>query len=461
MVKDTEMRVAFHTLGCKVNQYETEAMKEQFKAAGASIVGEDEAADVYIINTCTVTNLADRKSRQYIRRMKKKCPDAVVAVTGCYAQVKPDEVAALEGVDIVAGTGEKNNILSYVQQFLEERQQQKHIKAYDELTCYDDKGIITSMESRTRAYIKIQEGCDRFCAYCLIPFARGHVRSRDPQEVTDEAAELIRQGFKEIILTGINTALYGTEEGFCYPLRDDEEAAGMSGIEIIIKRINDLEGDFRIRLSSLEPTVINAEYVKRLMKYERLCPHLHLSVQSGSNHVLELMNRRYDRSEYLEIVKVLREYDPLYGITTDIICGFPGETEEDFEDSLEIVEKVKFCKVHAFKYSRREGTAAALMEGQIPGEIKNQRSDRLIEAGERVSAGFMESCRGAVRPVLFEELCEESEDDDGAEGRNSLITGYTDNYIKVYARGDSDDLNSIKKVKLLERYKDGMKGEIE
>ena len=452
MVKDTEMRVAFHTLGCKVNQYETEAMKEQFKAAGASIVGEDEAADVYIINTCTVTNLADRKSRQYIRRMKKKCPEAVVAVTGCYAQVKPDEVAALEEVDIVAGTGEKNNILSYVQQFLEERQQQKHIKAYDELTCYDDKGIITSMESRTRAYIKIQEGCDRFCAYCLIPFARGHVRSRDPQEVTDEAAELIRQGFKEIILTGINTALYGTEEGFCYPLRDDEEAAGMSGIEIIIKRINELEGDFRIRLSSLEPTVINAEYVKRLMKYERLCPHLHLSVQSGSNHVLELMNRRYDRSEYLEIVKVLREYDPLYGITTDIICGFPGETEEDFEDSLEIVEKVKFCKVHAFKYSRREGTAAALMEGQIPGEIKNQRSDRLIEAGERVSAGFMESCRGAVRPVLFEELC---------EGRNSLITGYTDNYIKVYARGDSDDLNSIKKVKLLERYKDGMKGEIE
>ena len=452
MVKDTEMRVAFHTLGCKVNQYETEAMKEQFKAAGASIVGEDEAADVYIINTCTVTNLADRKSRQYIRRMKKKCPKAVVAVTGCYAQVKPDEVAALEEVDIVAGTGEKNNILFYVQQFLEERQQQKHIKAYDELTCYDDKGIITSMESRTRAYIKIQEGCDRFCAYCLIPFARGHVRSRDPQEVTDEAAALVNQGFKEIILTGINTALYGTEEGFCYPLRDDEEAAGMSGIEIIIKRINELEGDFRIRLSSLEPTVINAEYVRRLMKYERLCPHLHLSVQSGSNHVLELMNRRYDRSEYLEIVKVLREYDPLYGITTDIICGFPGETEADFEDSLDMIRRVKFCKVHAFKYSRREGTAAALMEGQIPGEIKNQRSDLLIEAGERVSAGFMESCRGAVRPVLFEELCEE---------RNSLITGYTDNYIKVYARGDSDDLNSIKKVKLLERYKDGMKGEIE
>ena len=461
MIKDNKLRVAFHTLGCKVNQYETEAMKEQFKAAGASIVGEEEAADVYVINTCTVTNLADRKSRQYIRRMKKKCPEAVVAVTGCYAQVKPDEVAALEEVDIVAGTGEKNNILSYVQQFLEERQQQKHIKAYDELTGYDDKGIITSMESRTRAYIKIQEGCDRFCAYCLIPFARGHVRSRNPEEIVAEAAALVSQGFKEIILTGINTALYGTEEVFDFPLQPDEAAAGMSGIEIIIKRINALDGDFRIRLSSLEPTVINAEYVKRLMKYERLCPHLHLSVQSGSNHVLELMNRRYDRDEYLEIVKVLREFDPLYGITTDIICGFPRETEEDFEDSLDVIEQVKFCKVHAFKYSRRNGTAAALMEGQIPGEVKNRRTSRLMEAGEQAAAMFMESCRGATRPVLFEEECGATEDGDGAGNGNNLITGYTDNYIKVYAEGGSDDLNSIKKVKLLERYKDGMKGEIE
>ena len=232
------MRIAFHTLGCKVNQYETEAMKEQFKAAGCTIVGEEDAADVYVINTCTVTNLADRKSRQYIRRMKKKCSDAVVAVTGCYAQVKPDEVAALKEVDIVAGTGEKHNILSYVQQFIEDRQRRRHIIDYDSLTSYDDKGIITSMESRTRAYIKIQEGCDRFCAYCLIPFARGHVRSRDPEEIVAEATALISQGFKEIILTGINTALYGTEESFGYPLQPDERAEGMTGIEIIIKRIN-------------------------------------------------------------------------------------------------------------------------------------------------------------------------------------------------------------------------------
>lgn len=444
-----KLKVAFHTLGCKVNQYETEAMKEQFRAAGCTVVGEEDTADVYVINTCTVTNLADRKSRQYIRRMKKKCPEAVIAVTGCYAQVKPEEVSALEEADIVAGTGEKNNILSYVQQFMEERQRQTHIKSYDELTGYDDKGVITSMESRTRAYIKIQEGCDRFCSYCLIPFARGHVRSRNPEEITEEAETLIRQGFKEIILTGINTALYGAEENFSYPLKPDEEAAGMRGIEIIIKRINDLEGDFRIRLSSLEPTVINAAYVRELMKYDKLCHHLHLSVQSGSNHVLKLMNRRYDRSEYLEIVKVLREFDPLYGITTDIICGFPGETDKDFEDSLDMIEQVKFCKVHAFRYSKRRGTAAALMEGQVSGEVKKRRSDRLIEAGEKAAAEFMESCRNSVRPVLFEEVC------------GTLVAGYSDNYIKVYAEGGEDDLNRIRNVKLSENYKDGMKGEIE
>jgi threonylcarbamoyladenosine tRNA methylthiotransferase MtaB len=336
-----------------------------------------------------------------------------------------------------------------VQEFITERRNQKHIRPYDDLTTYDDRGIITSMESRTRAYIKIQEGCNRFCAYCLIPFARGHVRSRDPEEVVLEARTLIEQGFREIILTGINTALYGTEESFEYPLMADEE--GFSGIEIIIKRINELPGNFRIRLSSLEPTVINADYVKRLMKYERLCPHLHLSIQSGSDHVLSLMNRRYDRREYLDIVKVLKEYDPQYGITTDIICGFPGETEEDFADSLDMIDQVKFCKVHAFKYSKREGTVAAAMKGQIAGEVKNRRIDELIAAGEKAAAEFVELCRNSVREVLFEEFADEAA---------GIITGYTDNYIKVYAEGSEKDLNNLRKVRLIEAYKDGMKGEI-
>lgn len=439
------MKVAFHTLGCKVNQYETEAMREQFKAEGFESVDENDFADVYVINTCTVTNLADRKSRQYIRRMKKGNPEAVIAVTGCYAQIKPEELAELPEVDIVAGTGEKNNIIQYVKNFMEERQQQTHIKTYDELCEYQDRGIITSMESRTRAYIKIQEGCDRFCAYCLIPFARGKVRSRDPEEVVAEAKALVEKGFKEIILTGINTALYGIEDGFAekYPLWAKED-----GIESIIKAICQIPGEFRVRLSSLEPAVINAEYVERLMKYDKLCHHLHLSAQSGSNHVLKLMNRPYGQKEYLDIVDVLRKCDPLYGISTDIIVGFPQETDEDFEDSMNLIEKAEFCKVHAFRYSKREGTAAAAMKGQVASQVKNTRVTALMEAGDRASDHFFEKCKGAVRTVLFEEW-------DG-----EYITGYTDNYIKVYAKGSDEDLNCFREVKLLEIYEDGMKGEI-
>ena len=448
------MKAAFHTLGCKVNQYETEAMKEQFIEAGYEIVGEEDFADVYIINTCTVTNLADRKSRQYIRRMKKQSPDAIVAVTGCYAQVKPEELEAMPEVDIVTGTGEKNTLLGYIEEFERERTKQRHIRDYDDLVEYEDKGIITSMESRTRAYIKIQEGCDRFCAYCLIPFARGHVRSRDPEEVVAEAKALVDAGFKEIILAGINTALYGTEESFDYPLLAGED--GMKGIEIIIKRINDLDCDFRIRLSSLEPTVINAEYVSRLMKYPRLCPHLHLSIQSGSDNVLKLMNRHYSRQEYLDIVKVLKSYDPGYGITTDIIVGFPGETQEDFMDSVDMIQRVEFCKVHGFRYSSREGTAAASLPGHLSGTVKNERIQQLLDAGDEAMNRFFDGCleRGEVRTVLFEEY------DSSEDGEEKLITGYTENYIKIYAQGTDADLNCFKKVKLLKKYKDGMKGEI-
>lgn len=435
-MKGIFMRIAFHTLGCKVNQYETEAMKEQFIAAGHEIVGEEDFADAYVINTCTVTNLADRKSRQYIRKMKKVNPAAVVAVTGCYAQVSPDEVSRIEGVNIVAGTNEKQNLLQYIEGYLLEEQTQCHVKAYEELDEYESSGIITSMESRTRAYIKIQEGCNRFCSYCIIPYARGKVRSRTLSEIVCEARGLIDKGFKELILTGINTALYGEDLGY-------------GGIEPLIHELNDLEGDFRIRLSSLEPTVINAAYVQGLLKYEKLCPHLHLSIQSGSDHVLQLMNRRYDRAAYLEIVRVLKEFDPLYGITTDIIIGFPGESEEDFADSLQIIDQVGFCKVHAFKYSPRKGTKAAELAGQIPGEVKNRRSKLLIEKGETDARRFFARNQGAARRVLFEEISEDG-----------LLTGYTDNYIKAYVSGGSEMLNQFYYVRLLNEYKDGMKGEI-
>ena len=427
------MRIAFHTLGCKVNQYETEAMKEQFAAAGHQIVGEEDFADAYVINTCTVTNLADRKSRQYIRRMKKVNPKALVAVTGCYAQVSPQEVQAIAEVDIVAGTGEKQNLLSYIEAGVSSC----HVLAYEELTEYQSTGIITSMESRTRAYIKIQEGCNRFCSYCIIPYARGKVRSRTLEEIVEEAKGLIEKGFKEIILTGINTALYGEDLGY-------------DGIEPLIARLSALEGDFRIRLSSLEPTVINKDYVKGLLGYEKLCPHLHLSIQSGADSVLSRMNRHYSREEYLDIVKVLQGFDPLYGITTDSIVGFPGETEDEFADSLRIVDQAGFLKVHVFKYSPRKGTKAADMTEQVGGTVKNARSQRLIEKADAASQQFFEKCTGAVRRVLFEELTEDG-----------LLTGYSDNYVKVYAMGTPEMLNQFYWVKLLEPYQDGMNGEIE
>lgn len=437
------MKAAFHTLGCKVNQYESEAMREQFAAAGFELVGEDELADVYVINTCTVTGIADRKSRQYIRRMKRLNPAAVVAVTGCYAQIGAQELWQMPEVDIVAGSGEKGRLLSYVQEALAGGGRSLHVRGYDELCEYQDRGIICSMESRTRAYIKVQEGCDRFCAYCVIPLARGKVRSRDPQEVVAEAKALLSRGFKELILTGINTALYGREESFAarYPGWED-------GIEGLIAALNALPGDFRLRLSSLEPAVVNADYVKRLLKYERLCHHLHLSAQSGSDHVLALMNRPYTAEQYLRITAVLREFDPLYGISTDIIAGFPGETEDDFAASLRLIEQAGFCKVHAFRYSRRPGTAAAERPQQVASKQKNARVALLVQAGERAAQDFFRRAVKDRRRVLFEER----------EG--SYLTGYTDNYIKVYARGGDEFLNSFQEVKLLEIYKDGMKGEI-
>ncbi|SFE48062.1 threonylcarbamoyladenosine tRNA methylthiotransferase MtaB [Peptostreptococcaceae bacterium pGA-8] len=432
------MKIAFHTLGCKVNQYETEAMKEKFSAMGHEIVGEQDFAHVYVINTCTVTNLADRKSRQYIRKMKRVNPESLVVVTGCYAQVAPDEVAEIEGVGLVVGTGEKSQIPIYVEEMLGDNSAEAvcHVRDYKDLKEYESDGIITSMESRTRAYIKIEEGCNRFCSYCIIPYARGQVRSRDMEEIAEEAEGLISAGFKELILTGINTALYGTD-------------LGLGGIAPLIGRLNSIEGNFRIRLSSLEPTVIDVEYVKKLFAYPKLCHHLHLSIQSGSNKILKYMNRRYTREEYLEIVENLRAFDPLYGVTTDIIVGFPGEDDADFADSLRITEEAAFCKVHGFKYSKREGTAAALMTGQVRAEISKMRMDELEEAARKSEERFFDANKGMEARVLLEEA-----------GEDGMLRGYSDNYIRVYVEGNPTMLNDFCQVVLVEKYKDGMKGEL-
>ena len=441
------MKVAFHTLGCKVNQYETQAMAEQFEKEGFEVVPESESADCYVINTCTVTNIADRKSRQFIRRAKKNNPGAVIAVTGCYSQVKPEELWAMPEVDIVTGSGDKPHLIDLVKEALEDDKRIYKVMNYDDLCDYTDRGIILNMEGRTRAYIKIEEGCNRFCSYCMIPFARGKVRSRDPEEIAEEAKTLIDNGFKEIVLTGINTALYGTEPGF-----KEKYGVAEEGIESIIRKISDIPGEFRIRLSSLEPTVVNAEYVERLLKYPKLCPHLHLSIQSGSDKVIADMNRHYTREDYLDIVKVLKEHDPGYGITTDIIVGFPGETEEDFMDSLRMVDEAGFLKVHAFKYSKRKGTKAESMKDQVSGEVKNERSDRLIEAGEAAAKKFFESESGRIRKALFEEVTEDG-----------ILTGYTENYVRVYvkAEGDPEDyFNNFYSVVMGRPYEDGMTAEL-
>ena len=443
------MKVAFHTLGCKVNQYETEAMARDFREQGHEVVDEREFADVYVINTCTVTAVADKKSRQYIRRMKKVNPDSIVAVTGCYAQISPDDVAAVEGVDIVTGTNEKSRLAEYVQQFSEDGIRQLHVKGYEELDVYDETGMVTSTENRTRAYIKIQEGCNRFCSYCVIPYARGRVRSRGLEEIIEEAKRLIATGYKEIVLTGINTALYDMESAV--PRADDE----VYGVEKVIAALDQLDGDFRIRLSSLEPAVVNADYVKRLLKYDRLCHHLHLSAQSGSDKVLKAMNRPYDRQQYLDIVNTLREADPYYGLSTDIIVGFPGEKEADFEDSCRLAEECAFCKTHIFKYSKRPFTKAAEMKEHVAPQVKNRRSDKLHQVGKKAAEDFFSRNSGRIDTVLFEELYPEQ----------GIITGFTDNYTRVYVKYEVQEdaeklINNFAKVKLLQPYGEGMTAEL-
>ena len=473
------MKVAFHTLGCKVNQYETEAVKEAFTARGALIVPEDESADIYIVNTCTVTNIADRKSRQYIRRMKALNPSAIVLVTGCYAQTSPEEVAEMPEVDAVIGNSLKSEICEKAMAIYNERHEAVteqvadetapetaeetateaanggtepandtavtsyvHVLERDKMNFYEDMGLVVSNESGlTRAYIKIQEGCDRFCSYCEIPFARGPVRSRPIDEIIDEAKLLIGQGYKELVLTGINTALYGTEQG------------SDTSLEAVLERLDALDGDFRVRLSSLEPTVVDKEHVERIIRFRRLCHHLHLSVQSGSTKILKRMNRHYTQDEYLDIVKAIRDYDPFYGITTDIIVGFSGEDEEDFQESLHVVKEAEFGRVHAFRYSPRKGTVGAKLDGAVSGRVKAERIDRLIAEADDTAEAFIKKCSARTHKVLTEERVSE-----GQEGRVSeYVTGYTDNYIKVYIE-DADGripCGEFCEVRLGEIFKDG------
>ena len=483
------MKVAFHTLGCKVNQYESEAMAQMFRGRGWDVVDEREFADVYVINTCTVTATADKKSRQYIRRMKRVNPDSVVAVTGCFSQISPDEVSKIKGVDIITGTNEKSSLLDYVEEVLASRDADTAkatatadtakadcltvIHPYEELGEFDEMGIVASTENRTRAYIKVQEGCNRFCAYCVIPYARGPVRSRALEDIVAEAKALIEAGYKELVLTGINTAMYDMEGRDLYAATPEEtESAGSSdtskaelfGIEKAIAAINELPGEFRIRLSSLEPAVVNADYVRRLFKYDKLCHHLHMSAQSGSDKVLRAMNRPYDSRQYIEMARALYEFDPCYGLSTDIIVGFPGEKESDFNESYGLVAECCFCRTHVFKYSKRPGTKAAGMKDQVSPQVKQRRSDELQDAAAKAARIFFEvniafAGEGRTEEVLFEEIVEAQSDGEGITKGDRLLTGYTGNYIRVYVPAGEDAearLGAFAKIRLEALFSDGV-----
>ena len=405
--------VAFFTLGCRVNQYESYKLAEEFKAAGLVVVSEEERADAYIVNTCTVTRLADRKSRQYIRRMKRLNPEAKLVVMGCYPETNREELEAIPEVDYILGTNDKEKVFELLNI---QRPASCRVLAFDP-------------ESRTRAMIQIQTGCNRFCSYCVIPYARNQISSKPIPEIVSEAKDLIAAGYKEIVLTGINTALY---EG---------------GVEPVIKALNELSGDFRIRFGSLEPTVVDANYVKTLLKYDKLCHHFHLSVQSGSDEIIKAMNRHYTRNEYLEIVKACRNFDPLFGITTDIIAGFPGETEEDLLDSLDLIKEAKFLHVHAFPYSKRLFTKAAMMDNQIPPAVKKERNKKLIVAGEASSLEFRKQMIGSVQRVLVE------------RNLNGYYHGHASNYTDVYFKSDKNDIiNTFIDITITDVYKDGVVG---
>lgn len=402
-------KAALHNLGCKVNAYETEAMQQMLEAAGYEIVGFHEAADVYVINTCSVTNMADRKSRQMLHRAKKQNPESVVVAAGCYVQTKEEEAFADEAIDIIIGNNKKHELITKLDEFFRD-----HGKIDDVLDINDknqefEELYLDKPSEHTRAFIKVQDGCNQFCSYCIIPYARGRVRSRNMDSVLEEVNRLAANGYKEVVLTGIHLSSYGVETG--------------ESLLHLIQEIHKIDGIRRIRLGSLEPKVVTEEFASELSKLEKICPHFHLSLQSGCDATLQRMNRKYTAEEYAKGCEILRKYFEYPAITTDVIVGFPGETEEEFAETKAFLERIHFYEMHIFKYSKRQGTRAAEMKNQIPENRKTERSNALIELGDKMSEEFRQYYLGREEEVLFEEAA----DIDGV----TYYVGYTKEYVKV------------------------------
>lgn len=430
--------VAFHNLGCKVNDYETDIMQQKFIENGYKVVSFASDADVYVINTCTVTNMADRKSRQMIHRAKKKNPDAIVIATGCYVQTAFDNGSLDDSMDIAIGNNKKAQVIEILNDYLKKNrpEQYKEIIDINHTDIYESMYLEKTMD-RTRAYIKIQDGCNQFCSYCLIPYARGRVRSRDMEEILEEIKGITNEGYKEIVLTGIHVSSYGIET---------PNDLSQNKLADLLEKIQEISGVKRIRLSSLEPRVVTEDFVKRISKLDKLCPHFHLSLQSGCDETLKRMNRHYTAAQYMEGVNLLRKYFDNPAITTDIIAGFPGETDEEFEKCFCFAKEVSFYEMHIFKYSKRKGTVAEKLPNQVKDSLKEERSHRLITLGDELSRQFRESYIGKTRPVLLEEKV--------SFGAKEWFSGYTPEYIKVYVPAENHESNEIIDVSLKNFIKD-------
>lgn len=423
--------VRFVTLGCKVNQYETNAMAQKFLEKGYQIIeeitpeNEDIKPDICIINTCTVTNMSDRKSRQMLRRMKEKNPSTIVVAVGCYAQVAKKELAKIPEIDLVLGNNEKVEIVKHVEEYINNHINNVELDDVMYSKEFSDFGDVTYTE-KTRAVIKIQDGCDRFCSYCIIPYARGRVRSRKPESIISEITQIASKGIKEVVITGIHIASYGKD----FLMSKDSKLTNYRLIDLL-EEINEIQGIQRIRLGSIEPLLITVEFVERLKKLEKICHHFHLSLQSGCDETLKRMNRRYTTEQFKEIVRLLRNAYSDVNLTTDIIVGFPGETDEEFNKTYQFLKEIKFYKMHIFKYSPRKGTKAAVMPNQINGDIKEERSKKLIELSDRNEIEYNKSYIGKDVEVLFE------------EEKDGMYKGHTQNYIMVYCQSKEKLDNKI------------------
>ena len=421
-------KAALHNLGCKVNAYETEAMQELLEQAGYEIVPFKEGADIYIINTCTVTNMADRKSRQMLHRARKMNPDAIIVAAGCYVQTKDEEEKLDECIDIVIGNNRKKDIVEILEEYEGKKQTvQKdvidinHTKEYEELH-------LSKTAEHTRAYLKVQDGCNQFCTYCIIPYARGRVRSRRKKDVVEEVKNLVKNGYQEVVLTGIHLSSYGVD------FEDTEDLLSL------ILAVHEVEGLKRIRLGSLEPRIITEKFVQTISGLGKICPHFHLSLQSGCNATLKRMNRKYTAEEYYEKCELLRKYFEHPALTTDVIVGFPGETEEEFQQSMSFVDKVNFYETHIFKYSKREGTKAAVMPDQVPEQVKTVRSNQLLALNEKKQKEFEQYYLGKSVEVLMEEEIEK----DG----KYFQTGHTKEYIRIAVESEENWQNKLVNVKI-------------